>query len=91
MERAINMSFEDDQIAHADGIQKIQMIHRRRNHLAMAMPVRGDCARDVDHVHDSAAKNISEQVRVLRKHKFRHFRARSADRPAWQEFLRFSF
>jgi hypothetical protein len=90
VERAIDVSFEDNQVSHSDGIQKIQVIHRRRNHLAMAVPVRGYRAGDVDHVHYAPAQNISEEVRVLRKHKFRHFGARSADRPARQQFLRLS-
>src|ERR1035438_2314557 len=60
------------------------MIHRCRHHLAKAMPVRGDGARDVDQMHHAPAKNIPQQVGVLWQHKLGHFRARSADWPAWR-------
>jgi len=59
MERTIDLRFEDNQVSYTHGIQKIEVIHRRCNHLAMAVPVRGDGTRDVDQVHHSSAQNIS--------------------------------
>ncbi len=89
VKRAIDLCFENNQIPHAHRIQKVQVIHRRRYHLPMAVPVRSDCAGNIDHVHHSPAQNIPQQVRVLRKHKLRHFGARSAHRSARQ--MQFGF
>jgi hypothetical protein len=42
------------------------------------VPVRSNGGCDIYKVHDSAAKDIAENVGVLRKDYLRHFRARSA-------------
>jgi hypothetical protein len=62
MERAIDLGFEDNQIAHPHRVQKIQMIHGSCNDLAVAVPVRGNGSRHVDQVHDSAAQDIPKKV-----------------------------
>ena len=62
------------------------MIHRRGDGLEMAMPVRGDGPGDVNQMHHAPAQNISQKIRILRKHKLDHFGARGANRPARQRF-----
>ena len=84
MKRAIHLRFEHDKFTQADGVEKIQVIYRRRNHLAVAMPPRGDRAGNIDQVHHASAQNVPKKIGVLRKHKFNHFGARCADGPARQ-------
>ena len=84
MKGAIYLRFQHDEFTQADRVKKIQMIHRCCDHLAMAMPVRGDRAGDIDEVHHAPAQDVPQKICVLRKHQPDHFGARSTDRPARQ-------
>ena len=54
------------------GVQELQAVDGRRDQQAARVPMAGDGAGDVDEVHDRAAEDEPERIRVVRQHDLHH-------------------
>jgi len=75
----VHAGFQYDELAHANGKSKIEIIHRRRNHMAVRMSMCGNRARNVDQMHHASAQHIPQRIRIIRQHRFHHLRLRRAN------------
>ena len=58
---------------------KVDMVHRRRNHMRARMAKGGHRPNQIDKVHQPPAQQVAERVRVIRQNQFRHLRLRLSD------------
>ena len=65
---------QDDQVANLDWVEKLQIVDGCRHQQAARMAVAGDRPRDVDQVHDRAAQDEPERVRIVGQDHLHHFR-----------------
>ena len=63
---------EDDQVADLDRMQELQAVDGRGHEQAAGVAMARDGAGDVDEVHDRAAQDEAERVRVVRQHDLHH-------------------
>ena len=63
---------EDDQVADLDRMEELQPIHGGSDHWCSRVPVRGNRTGDVDQVHDGAAEDEPQRVRIIRQHHLHH-------------------
>ena len=78
---AVTRAFEDDQVADLDRMEELQAVDGGGHQQAAGVTVAGDGAGDVDQVHDGAAEDEPERVRVVRQDDLHHLR-RGLGRPA---------
>ncbi len=71
-ERAGDARFEHDEIADFDRVEELEVVHRGRDHRRARVPDARDRPRDVDQVHNGAAQDVAERVRVVRQHHLHH-------------------
>jgi hypothetical protein len=57
-------------------VQELQTVHGGRDHEAARVPVAGDRAGDVDEVHDRAAEDVAERIRVVGQDDLHHLGGR---------------
>src|SRR5262249_31886934 len=71
-EDAGDARLQDDEVADLDRVQELQIVDGGRNEQRARVAVAGDGAGDVDEVHDRAAEDVAERVRVVRQHDLHH-------------------
>jgi hypothetical protein len=71
-EDTIDAGFQDDQLPDANGVAKVEVVHRSRHHVTHRVAMGGNRSRDVNQVHHAAAEDVAEDVRVVGKDDFDH-------------------
>jgi len=61
--------------------EKVDVVHGSRNNVAPAVAVRRHGSGDVDEVHQSAAEQVVERIRIVREHNLGHLGDRFRDSP----------
>ena len=72
-ERAGHARLQDDQVADLDRVEELEVVDGRRHQQRAGVAMAGDGAGDVDQVHDGAAEDEPERVRVVGEHDLHHF------------------
>ena len=70
-------------------LPEINVINRRRHHMAVRVPVRRQRASYIDQVHQPSAQQVTQRVGIVWQDNFRHLRLRFMHRSRLQDVYRF--
>ena len=73
IEGTIDAGLENEQIADVNGLNEVDVIHGCGDNMGARMAIGGDCAGEIDEVHEAAAEQVAERVGVVRENDLSHF------------------
>src|ERR1700719_4152403 len=79
MKNAVDLRLQIHNLAQIHRVPKINVIHRRRHHIAVRVPVRRQRCSHVNKVHHPSAEKFPQRISHRRQNDFRHLRTRCAD------------
>src|SRR6267142_420928 len=79
MKNAVDLRLQIHNLAQIHRVPKINVVHRRRHHIAVRMPVRRQRCSHVNKVHHLSAEKFPQRISHRRQNDFRHLRTRGAD------------
>ena len=84
VEGAVDGRAEDDEVADMNGNEEVEVIDRSGDDVALGVAMGGESSGDIDPVHEAAAKEGSERVRIVRHDDFDHFGLAVANRTGFK-------
>ena len=73
VEGPIHRCLQRDNLPDSDRMMKMELIHGRRHAHPVRVPGGRDGGRDIDHMHQTSAKEVSQPVCIVGKDHFGHF------------------